>query len=130
MDILSDTDFKTHVTILGWVMILANAALLLLGLLFFLFFSGIGALVAVEDPIAPRILVVVGTIALITIGVLSLPGIIAGAGLLRRQTWARYLALVVSFLGLMNIPVGTIMGIYGIFVLIQRPAERYFRESM
>ena len=127
MDILSDTDIKTHVKILGWVMIVANALLLLLGLLFFLFFSGLGTVVAVEDPIAMRVLIIVGTIALITIGVLSLPGIIAGAGLLRRQNWARYLALVVSFLGLINVPVGTVMGIYGIFVLIQRSAEGYFK---
>ena len=129
MDVISDTDIKTHVNILGWVMIIVNAILLMLGLLIFLFFSGIGMAVGTEDPIAPRVLILVGTVALIIIAISALPGIISGAGLLRRQNWARYVALVVSFLGLMNIPIGTIMGIYGIFVLVQRSAEGYFSDS-
>lgn len=61
-------------------------------------------------------------VAALAIGVfvlLSLPGIIGGIGLLLRQGWARVVLLVVSFIQLINIPFGTALGIYTIWVLLQ-----------
>jgi hypothetical protein len=54
----------------------------------------------------------------------SVPGIIAGIGLLRRSSWSRILGIVVAALHLMNIPLGTIIGIYGIWVLVQDDTTR------
>ena len=49
-------------------------------------------------------------------------GFIAGYGLLQRERWARVLALVMAFLSLFtNIPFGTALGIYTMWVLL--PAE-------
>jgi hypothetical protein len=51
----------------------------------------------------------------------SLFALAAGLGLLQRQTWARPLAIVMSFFELLHVPFGTALGIYTLVVLL--PAE-------
>jgi hypothetical protein len=48
-------------------------------------------------------------------------GALVGIGLLRRERWARPLALVVGVLALLKIPFGTALGIYTLWVLV--PAQ-------
>ena len=57
---------------------------------------------------------------------LAIPGLVAGAGLLARKSWARILAIVVGILGLVNFPIGTAIGVYTLFVLMQDAAAEYF----
>ena len=57
---------------------------------------------------------------------LSLPGIIAGIGLLKFRPWARILTIVLSALNLMNIPFGTILGVYGLWVMLSDEGSRLF----
>ena len=57
---------------------------------------------------------------------LSLPGLAAGYGLLKHQPWARILAIVVGILSLLNFPLGTAIGIYTLWVLMQPTAADYF----
>jgi len=57
--------------------------------------------------------------AALAIAVCSLPGLIAGFGYLRHREWARITLLVVSFFSLINIPLGTLLGGYSIWVLMQ-----------
>lgn len=45
-------------------------------------------------------------------------GLLVGFGLLRRERWARPLALVVGILMLLKIPFGTALGIYTLWVLV------------
>jgi hypothetical protein len=45
-------------------------------------------------------------------------GLATGLGLLQRQTWARPLAIVMSFFELLHIPFGTALGIYTLVVLL------------
>jgi hypothetical protein len=45
---------------------------------------------------------------------------------LARKSWARILAIVVAILGLMHFPVGTLIGIYALFVLLQDATPSYF----
>ncbi len=54
---------------------------------------------------------------------ISLLGIIAGIGLMRSQKWARGLALVLGFILLINVPLGTLLGIYTIWVLMLRDGQ-------
>jgi len=53
-------------------------------------------------------------------------GFFAGWGLLRREPWARMLTIVLSFLALFNIPFGTALGIYGLWVLSPAESEREY----
>jgi hypothetical protein len=54
-------------------------------------------------------------ICLLAFSVLS---IITGAGLLSAQSWARMLAIVLGIVRLINIPLGTALGIYTLWVLL------------
>lgn len=124
MDSISETDLKTHVTILGWALIIINVLGLLVGIGAFTILSGIGILA--QDRVALGVLGLTGLgVATIT-ALLAIPGIIAGLGLLARKNWARIVAIVVAALGALNFPVGTLTAVYALFVLLQKSAERYF----
>jgi len=54
-------------------------------------------------------------------------GFIAGWGLLQHESWARILALVLGFISLFtNIPFGTALGIYTMWVLLSSDSEREY----
>jgi phage shock protein PspC (stress-responsive transcriptional regulator) len=54
-------------------------------------------------------------------------GFIAGYGLLQRERWARVLALVMGFISLfINIPFGTALGIYTMWVLLPAESEEEY----
>jgi hypothetical protein len=46
--------------------------------------------------------------------------------LLRRKNWGRILAIIVGVLDLANFPIGTAIGIYSLWVLLQDGASAYF----
>lgn len=50
-------------------------------------------------------------------------GLIAGWGLLQREPWARVLTLIVGFLALFNVPLGTALGIYTLWVLLPTQSD-------
>jgi len=54
-------------------------------------------------------------------------GFFAGWGLLHREPWARILALIVAFLALLNIPIGTALGIYTLWVLLPAQSDQDYR---
>ncbi len=56
-------------------------------------------------------------------------GFAAGYGLLQREPWARTLTLVLSFLALFNIPFGTALGIYSLWVLFPAESEREYEQA-
>lgn len=58
----------------------------------------------------------------------ALAGFAAGWGLLERQSWARLLTLVLAFISLINIPLGTALGIYSLWVLLARGADEEYRR--
>lgn len=75
---------------------------------------------------------VLGLIAKILAGfifLLSLPGIIAGIGLFKRKEWARILTLIVSVLDLVNFPIGTAVGVYSIWALVQPEVVEQFKQG-
>ena len=130
MDQLNEREMDQHVTILGWLYVVTNAIFLLIGLCGLLFFVSIGSLAAVEgDPTALGVLSIIGLVALVLFAVLSLPGILAGYGLLKRRSWGRILAIIMGILNLFNVPIGTILGVYTLFVLLQNSAEPYFSSQ-
>ena len=117
---------EQHVPILGGIHLVGGAFFVVMGVFVFILLTGIGAAVAIEDPIAPRVLITVGTAVGTLLVVLGLPGIAAGYGLLKRRPWARGLAIAVGILNLFNVPIGTIIGIYTLLVLMQTEAVDYF----
>jgi hypothetical protein len=59
----------------------------------------------------------------------ALAGFAAGWGLLQREAWARPLVLVLAFVSLLNIPLGTALGVYTIWVMIPQQSEEEY-EAM
>lgn len=53
-------------------------------------------------------------------------GFIAGWGLMQREPWARVIALVLGFISLFNIPFGTAVGVYTLWVLLPAQSEEEY----
>jgi len=69
---------------------------------------------------------VVLTIVGICILIFAIAGIIGAIGVLRKKEWGRVTLLVVSFFSLFSIPLGTILGVYSIWVLLNDETIRIF----
>lgn len=67
-------------------------------------------------------------IALLTL-VLSIGAVMTGYGLLTRKPWARSLAMVMSVLSLLKLPVGTALGIYTLWVMAPRSSWAEWEEG-
>ena len=124
----------THVKVLG-ILYIAVSALSLLGALFLmLVFGGAASIVGFaaepgDAAIALPVLGIAGTALISLLLVLALPGLFAGWGLLNFRPWARILGLVLSALNLINFPFGTALGIYGLWVLLNKDTERLFSQT-
>lgn len=121
----------THVKVLGVLNIVLGALGALAGMVVLLVFGGIAGIVSTsantQDALtAVPILGLVGAGVCILLLVLSLPAIIAGVGLLKYRRWGRILAIVLSALNLLNVPIGTALGVYGLWVLLNAETESLF----
>lgn len=56
----------------------------------------------------------------------SIPGLIAGYGLIKRYSWARPFAIVMAALNLVTFPLGTVIGVYSLWVLFTDDARPLF----
>jgi len=123
-----------HVKILGILHLVYGILGVLAGIIVLVIFGGLAGLVSVADRsgdslIAVPILGGIGAFVFILLLALSLPGIIAGFGLLQLRPWARMLTIVLSALELMSVPLGTVLGIYGLWVLLSPGGEQLFRRA-
>jgi hypothetical protein len=119
----------THVKVLAALYIVFGVLGTFLGLGLMALLSIIGVAGAASDPdawVALPILGFTGAALGAFMLALSLPGIVAGIGLLKFKPWARILTIVLSALNLMNIPFGTILGVYGLWVMLSDEGSRLF----
>jgi hypothetical protein len=80
------------------------------------------------DHEAQFVLSIVANVIIILVAVLSIPGIIAGIGLFKRKEWARILTLIISVLHLLSFPLGTAIGVYSIWALVQQEVVDAFKS--
>ncbi len=81
-----------------------------------------------NDQEAQFVLSIIARVLVIFMIVLSIPGIIAGIGLFKRKEWARILTLIISVLDLINFPIGTAVGVYSIWALVQPEVVEQFKQ--
>jgi hypothetical protein len=117
-----------HITAVAALSIGLSILGIIIAFIIFAVIGGIGVLT--NDPDAALILISVGSAIGIFLTILSIPGIIGGIGLLKRREWARILVLVTSAIQLMNIPIGTAVGAYSIWVLVQKETVRIFNPIL
>lgn len=111
---------QQHLHVLAILWLLAGALNLFAGLALLVLVNVIfgGALhlegIANFQPVVRTILSVVSVVIIVK-AILNLG---AGWGLLQRESWARPLAIVLSFIELLHIPFGTALGVYTLIVLL------------
>ena len=115
---------ESHVKAVGVLSIGLSVLGILIGIFVFVLLAGVGFMVHDEE--AAPILAIVGFAVGVFLLILSIPGIIGGIGLLKRKEWARILVLITSAFHLLNVPIGTIIGAYSIWVLVQQDTIRIF----
>jgi hypothetical protein len=121
----------THVKVLGVLYLVLSGftlcAALFLGLGLGVAGGIVGQTASPEDAaVALPIIGLAGSALVVFLLVISLPGLIIGIGLLKLAPWARIAGIVLAALNLINIPFGTALGIYGLWVLLNKETETLF----
>jgi hypothetical protein len=119
---------ESHVKAVGIINIAFSILGILAAIIVFTVLNIVAKVPDVDEE-AIRILQIIAVVIPWFLIVVSLPGIIGGIGLLNFQGWARILILILSFLALLNFPIGTAIGIYSIWVLLNNKTEKLFAKS-
>ena len=119
---------EKHVQLIGIFWIVLGSISFLAGFIVFGILFGISFFPDLGSE-APSILRIVGSSVGLFLWILSVPKIICGIGLLKRYEWARILTLIVAFLGLLNIPLGTALGIYSFIILLNNDTIKLFNKN-
>lgn len=116
-----------HIDVLGILYIVFGGLGLLIGgfLFFMLALPGLFSGSATAMSVLAIIAVVFASMFLF----FALPEIIGGIFLLQRKPWARILVLVLGFLNLFDIPFGTALGVYTIWVLFHDDTIAIFNRT-
>lgn len=123
----------THVKVLAILHIAFGALGLLVAIGMLFLFGGLAGVVGAtsqsdDSVVGMGVLGIIGVIAFFVLLIISLPGLIAGLGLLKFRSWARTLGIVISAIDLLQVPIGTALGIYGLWVLLSNQTEALFRN--
>lgn len=116
---------ESHVKFLGLMHILVGAFGGLASFVFFGLFAG-PATVAAYGPLISY--TITGWMALLLI--LMIPTIALGIGLLNYRPWARSIGTVIAILELLNFPIGTVLGVYALWVLLSPETDPLFSPRL
>lgn len=116
---------EKHINIVAALRIAMSILGVIIGVVGFFVLRIIGDISGDHD--AVFVLSVIANVALIFFVVLSIPGFIAGFGLLKHKEWARILTLILSVLDLFNFPIGTAVGVYSIWALSNVEVVSHFK---
>ena len=125
---MEDSRMKKHVTVVGAIQIgfgiigLIGAVAVFFALRFALGQVG-------NDETATVVLRFLSLSLPVLLIFLSTLGLVGGIGLLAYKPWARYLVIVVAALGCLNIPIGTLKGVYFLWVLLQDDTVKLFENK-
>jgi hypothetical protein len=118
---------EDHLKIVAYIRI-GVGSLFLLGAIFLFLICTIPG-IAIGDHETMAILVASGTVLSLIPLVLAVWDLTSGIGLLKRRRWARILVLISGALDLFAFPVGTAIGIYTIWVLMQKETIQLFPRT-
>jgi zinc-ribbon domain len=117
---------ESHIRVLGILWIVLSAFRLLPGLFLISIFQARPNFLPPEAPdFVPGLVSGIGILLLVAAAF----GIFVGWGLLQRQPWARMGAIVFSVINLFEVPFGTALGIYTLWVLLPAQSEAEYRSS-
>lgn len=123
----------THVRVVGVLHIVLGALGVIAAIVLMGVFGGIAGIVGAsgepDAQVAVPILGALGGVIGLIVLLFSIPGILAGIGVLQYREWARILMIVISAFNLLNIPFGTALGVYALWALLHRETVALFRDS-
>jgi hypothetical protein len=114
-----------HIRLLGIFWLAISAFRLIPGVALLAIFRPENHLIPPDVP--PFVMDMLQTIGWIFV-VAALLGVAAGWGLLERQPWARMLAIILGCFGLIEVPFGTSIGIYSLWVLLPAKSEQEYTQ--
>jgi hypothetical protein len=126
---------RDNVKILGILNIVIGCLGMLVALCIFAFFGGLAGIAGAaatretDGMLGAGVLAAIGAFVAILIALLSLPQIIGGWGLTKFKPWARILMIVISIINLFHVPIGTAIGVYGLWVLFSDETKRLFETG-
>jgi len=115
---------EQHVKAVAWLQIGLSIVWIILGFAMAAILIGVG--VASHDRDAVEILSIIAPIIIVFCVLTSIPSIVGGIFLLKHKEWSRILVIVVSFIDLINFPIGTALGIYSLWVLLNKDTIKLF----
>jgi hypothetical protein len=114
-----------HTQIVAALHIALGALSLLGAIVVFVVFGIAGSIVISQgERQAAGILGIIAVSLGIFLAALALPGIIGGWALFSGRSWGRPVVLVLGALHLINIPLGTALGIYTFWALLHEPVSQ------
>ena len=115
-----------HVRLLAIFWLALSAFRLVPGLFILAMFRpGVGILPPDVPYFVHGLIQTVGTLFLLS----AVLGIITAWGLLERQPWARMLAIVFGCFSLLDMPFGTALGVYTLWVLLPAATDEEYRQA-
>jgi hypothetical protein len=124
---MEDSRMKKHVTVVGAIQI-GFAILGLIGAVAVFFALNFARSQVGGDETGEVVLRFLSVSIPLLLLFLSTLGLVGGIGLLAYKPWARYLVIVVAALGCLNIPIGTLKGVYFLWVLLQDETIKLFEN--
>ena len=118
---------KQHVTVVAALQIGFGVLKTLIAAVVFLVLLA-GGLISGEAE-AMAITSIVGLFVAGFLVLTALPGIIGGLGLLQGKNWARVLVIFLAALDLLNFPIGTAVGAYTLWALLNNETTVLFTEG-
>jgi O-antigen/teichoic acid export membrane protein len=125
---MEESKMKKHVTVVGALHIGFGVLGLIGAIAIFFALSFARGFVANED-VPSHILGFLSISLPLLIGSISTLGLVGGIALFSYKNWARILVLIVAAMGCLNIPIGTLKGVYSIWVLMQDDTIKMFRTQ-
>jgi hypothetical protein len=120
---------REHIRVLGILNLIMGGFVALAGVVILLIMGGIAGVITAaagngDDRMGGTVVAVIGVVVAIFFLILAAPTVIGGWGLLKFRPWSRPLMIVVSVFHLLHVPLGTALGVYGLWVLFSEDARR------
>ena len=110
-------DMAKHINILGALFLTFSILMVISGVAINQFLPMAGEISG--DSTVIRITSIIGQSIGTVLFIFAAPGFICGYGLITKKAWSRVFAIILSCLSLLSIPIGTMIGIYGLWTLFK-----------
>jgi len=127
---------REHIRLVGILNMIMGGLSALIGVTALVLLTGAAGIVHYSVPwgdssdfMAAPILVAIGIGVASFFMILALPSLIGGWGLMHLRPWARVLMIIVSVFHLFHVPLGTALGVYGLWALLSSEGQRIFEQG-